>query len=299
MKRLLLALMLVLASASQVYAAAVTGTLTSGVANSAVTLAVEGRGSIGLQLKGSWTGTVAFQGTLDTESAVSAGTATWATFAICPVDGSAAVSSTTATGIWTVDVSGLTHIRAISTAGTTGDANVLILSASPTGRSACTAASSSVITNFLGVTALGQATAANSIPVVQASNAAFTINPTTSGGLTPFFLLASTDTATTGKVIKASAGQLYGVQAFSLDATPVYLKFYDKATGPTCASDTIVKQLTIPANATASLAAGFLYVNLNGVAFSAGISFCATTGIAANDTGALTASEVEVNADYK
>ena len=38
--------------------------------------------------------------------------------------------------------------------------------------------------------------------------------------------------STNAAVIKASGGYLRGVVAGSIDATPVYIKFYDKATTP-------------------------------------------------------------------
>lgn len=136
MKRLLLALLLICAAAFPAYGAALPGTIEA--ASSDHVLAIEGRGSVGIQIKGTWTGTIAFEGTLDTEAAVRDDTATWVSLAVCPVGGTASGTSTTANGIWTIDVTGLTHLRAFTSAGLTGSATALLLSASPTGRAACT-----------------------------------------------------------------------------------------------------------------------------------------------------------------
>ena len=98
--------------------------------------------------------------------------------------------------------------------------------------------------------------------------------------------------------VKNTRAKLYGVQAFSIDATPVYLKFYNKATAAT-ASDTPVKRLMIPAAATAANGSGFIAIGWeSGLNFDLGLSIRATTGIADNDTGALSANEVIVNIDY-
>lgn len=121
------------------------------------------------------------------------------------------------------------------------------------------------------------------------SNQTVAIAPTTSGGATPYRNL---DLGVTGQVIKASAGQLYGYYVANQSASWRYLKWYDKATAPTQA-DTPVFTYPLPPNS-----AGHRGIP-PGVAFAAGISVRASTAIADNDTGAPTANDVVLNAEYR
>lgn len=98
--------------------------------------------------------------------------------------------------------------------------------------------------------------------------------------------------------VKNTRAKLYGLQCYSIDATPVWVKLYNKATAAT-ASDTPVMRHMIPANATAALGAGFIALSWpDGVNFDLGLSVRAVSGIADNDTGALSANEVTVNIQY-
>lgn len=118
--------------------------------------------------------------------------------------------------------------------------------------------------------------------------------PTASGGLSMNTLTSAATTNAT--VVKASAGQLYDIYLSNINAAPAYVKFYNKATTPTCNSDTIVQKFIIPGNATG---AGAIVSSAMGKAFSSGISYCITTGAANNDNTAVAASEVIVNIGYK
>mgnify|MGYP001416479839 CR=1 FL=1 len=117
----------------------------------------------------------------------------------------------------------------------------------------------------------------------------------TEGGATPYQNL---DVDETGVVVKASAGQIYGILAFNLAGyTPSgtlmrFLKIYDKATAAT-ASDT--PKLTIPLDP--GNETPFVLPDC-GVAFAAGIGIRATTGLAVADTGAPGTNEVVVNLLY-
>lgn len=103
----------------------------------------------------------------------------------------------------------------------------------------------------------------------------------------------------TAVVVKASAGTLYGVQIYGINAAPAYLKFYN-ATSATCGSGTPVKRLMIPAAVTAANGAGS---NVSfgdvGVAFATGITYCVVTGITDADSTAVTASNFLINVDFK
>lgn len=125
--------------------------------------------------------------------------------------------------------------------------------------------------------------------------AGVSLQATPSGGWTPkWFVAANSDNATN---LKASAGTVHAVQVFGIGSAPAYLKFYNKATAPTCGSDTIVKQIMIPAASTAANGAGAIAVTLD-TAFSTGISYCVVTGITAADDTSPAASTFVINIDW-
>jgi len=118
----------------------------------------------------------------------------------------------------------------------------------------------------------------------------------TAGGWTPkWFVAANNDNATN---LKPSSGIVHAVQVFGIGSAPAWLKFYDKASSPTCASDTIVKQIMIPAASTAANGAGAIGTVID-AQFSTGISYCVVTGIAANDDTSPAAATFVVNIDWK
>lgn len=127
-----------------------------------------------------------------------------------------------------------------------------------------------------------------------AGNLKVTNLPETSGGCTAYELVSAASTNATN--IKNSAGQVYGVQVFNLNAAAHYLKFYNTSSAPNPASDTVVKSIMIPGNtAGAGVVVPFPYA----VAFSTGISFALVAGISNTDNTAVAANEIVVNIDYK
>lgn len=115
------------------------------------------------------------------------------------------------------------------------------------------------------------------------------LQPVTSGGSS---IYRNLDLGSTGQVVKASAGQMYGYYIFNNANTVRYLKIYDKATAPTN-SDTPVMTYPIPPGSAANVAFP------NGVAFANGIGVRAVTGVADNDTGAPSTNDVIINLNYK
>jgi hypothetical protein len=93
----------------------------------------------------------------------------------------------------------------------------------------------------------------------------------------------------TGQVVKASEGRLKGYYLYNGGSAARFVKIYNKATAPD-ENDTPVLTLPLPAGAAANLPTS--------ITFSAGISVRATTGVAANDTGAPGSNEVVVNIFY-
>lgn len=115
--------------------------------------------------------------------------------------------------------------------------------------------------------------------------------PDTLGGLTTHTLISAATTNATS--VKASAGQIYSIQASNTGAGVAFLKIYNKASAPTVGTDTAVKTLIIPAGG------GIVYSAADiGVALGTGIAY-AITGVATTaDTTAVALAQVVVNIDY-
>lgn len=80
---------------------------------------------------------------------------------------------------------------------------------------------------------------------------------------------------------KASAGNLYSIQAVNTTATLYYLRLYNLAASPTCSSATgFVRTIPIPASATG---AGVVIPQDVGEAFGTGLGFCLTGGGSSTD----------------
>lgn len=118
-------------------------------------------------------------------------------------------------------------------------------------------------------------------------------NAHTNGGATPYMLISAASTNATS--LKASAGQIYTIAAMNLNASPRYLKLYNKASAPTVGTDTPLQVYMIPGNTAGS---GLTLSVPVGMEFGTGIAFAITTGIATSDTGAVAASEIVININY-
>lgn len=90
--------------------------------------------------------------------------------------------------------------------------------------------------------------------------------------------------------VKAAAGTVYSVSACNVNAAARYLKLYNKATAPTCGTDTPVLRVMIPP-ATCTSAISFP----TGIFFGSGIGFCIVTGITDADNTSTAANEQIIN----
>ncbi len=124
------------------------------------------------------------------------------------------------------------------------------------------------------------------------------VEATTTGGCTMGVPQISTG-AVMEYEIKATAGQLYGLWAYSLDATPVYVKIYNDTAANTDENDTPVGVFMVPSNSTAANGAGNNLVPFPGIEHSVAITARVVTGIAHTNTGALTANEVILTSCYQ
>lgn len=104
--------------------------LTSGVptANSTVSLNLTGSSGFAVDIRGTWTGTIQFQGSIDNSN--------WFTLASIPAGSGpnvASVTSTTANGAWIGNASGLIAVRATVSASPTGTATITLRAMQATG----------------------------------------------------------------------------------------------------------------------------------------------------------------------
>lgn len=94
--------------------------------------------------------------------------------------------------------------------------------------------------------------------------------------------------------IKATAGTVYSISAGNINAAVRYLKLYDKATAPTCGTDTPVMRIPLPtggANVTREFPVG--------AAFANGIGICIVTGATDADNTSTAANEQFVEITYR
>lgn len=111
------------------------------------------------------------------------------------------------------------------------------------------------------------------------------------GGLTPYHLRsAATNNA---NFIKAAPGIVGMITASNTNASPRWLKFYNKTSAPVPASETPVFSFMIPGGTDGR--GTNIPIPKNGIAFSTGIAIAIVTGEADNDNGSTAAGEVHVN----
>ena len=115
--------------------------------------------------------------------------------------------------------------------------------------------------------------------------------PGTTNGLSAF---KSLDLDETEEDVKTSAGMVYGWYLFNAAASTRYVKFYN-ATAANTTVGTTTPAITVPLPAGQGANVAFEH----GIAFSTAICVAATTGLADNDTGAPTTSDVVANVFYK
>jgi hypothetical protein len=107
--------------------------------------------------------------------------------------------------------------------------------------------------------------------------------------LTPYHLVSAGSTNAT--VVKASPGKLYGWKIYNSNAAMRKIAFHNTTTTPT-AGAAVAWTLNIPGLGAANV------LGENPINFTAGIAFTTVTGIADNDTDAVTAGDLTINLFY-
>jgi hypothetical protein len=119
--------------------------------------------------------------------------------------------------------------------------------------------------------------------------------PATSGGISTVY--RDEDIDETAVACKGSAGQVYWIHCINLDATPVYLHFYDVAQGSVTVGTTgELMSFAVPSQGDAN-GAGFTMSFPHGIEFSTAITIACTTTI--GGTAGPGANEVILNVGYE
>ena len=92
----------------------------------AITLSVRGMAAVGLQLTGTWAGTVSFEATVEG--------LTWVAFNMVPAASATAASSATANGAWSANCGGYDAVRARFSTATSGTVRAFMLACAGAGR---------------------------------------------------------------------------------------------------------------------------------------------------------------------
>ena len=118
------------------------------------------------------------------------------------------------------------------------------------------------------------------------------ITPSSTVGASAFHHLIST-ASTNATSVKSSAGTINDITLSNAGASVRYFKLYNKASAPTVGTDTPVRTVLIPPNATVNITGAPA-----GLRLSTGIAFAITGGIAVADATAVGLSEVAVGMSY-
>ena len=179
-----------------------------------------------IQLSGTWSGTVQIQASCDNVNwvnATSSGTVqNWGTGALI------ASGNITANGLYQVNAAGITYVRVITTAYTSGTVQGIV-SVSP-----------------VSPPSSPSITLANTTQIVATSSISGAVMVSYSG------TIGATPTA-----VKTSAGNIYGWQIFNSNTTPAYVQFFGVATGSVTLGTTApVLSIGIPAGGTHGMMLG-------------------------------------------
>jgi hypothetical protein len=109
------------------------------------------------------------------------------------------------------------------------------------------------------------------------------------GGAASHYLSAASTNST---LVSSGKRNIMNVVATNTTATTYYLKLYDKATAPTCGTDTPIQTYPIAAGQTTPL------VSPNGIAVVSGVGFCLTGALPDADATSA-ATGVAINFVYK
>lgn len=94
--------------------------------------------------------------------------------------------------------------------------------------------------------------------------------------------------------VKPSAAAVYEVVACNTNAAARFVKLYNKATAPTCGTDTPYFRLEVAPSTCAPAV-----ISTGGMSFPLGLGYCIVTGKADSDNTAPSADDVQLNIGFK
>lgn len=238
-------------------------------ANSAIELTTDGKDTIAVQVTGTYTGALSLQGTVNGTNWITLGGNVFQQVT------TGALSATITSGTQSILLAGVgafTKVRITGLAAMTGTATITIRGVDGNSMVALDGPIPA------GSAAIGSVTVASG---------AVTVTPVTA---TAYSVV--TTASTNGANIKNAAGTLHEVTVSNVTATPIFVKFYNKASAPTVGTDVPILTIAAAANSTVSLQFG-----ATGKRFSTGISIAATGVITAADATNAVAL-VQISASY-
>ncbi len=230
--------------------------------------------ALGIQITGTFVGTVVFESTTDG--------VTWnSVVGYTPAGGS--LSSLTAAGNATFPTGGYQAIRARVSAYTSGTIQVNTAANGgwlPIPASTVISGTAGNVDVLAGATGVGGTT----------KTLAVAISPFNSTILSHTLTSAATTNAT---LVKGSVGSIYSLILSNLSASVRYFKLFAKAAAPTVGTDIPVMVIAVPAGGNIIWASSDMSLRM-----ATGISYCITGAIADTDTTAIAAGDVKVLINY-
>lgn len=247
--------------------------------NSAVQIECAGKGTLVIQVTGTYTGALSLQGTIDG--------VVWTTFSsIRLVSHTGSYSATIGsgfTGLFQIDCSGYTFIRVTALAAVTGAAVVAMRTV-----------------DAASMVAVGPLPAgSNSIGTVGvAANQYINVGVSAAGGqgtsaLSSYIVTAAA--STNAALILTGARRLVGGIVHNPSAAAKYVKIFNKATAPITGTDTPVLIIPIPAGQIVDIPE---VIGFGGMHLTLGLGIAITNLFAALDNTAVTAGDVNVSLLY-
>ena len=259
----------------------ITGTPTAG---SFAALTVSGDSSFSIQISGTWTGTLAFERSLD------AGT-TYTPIGAFSAGTSFITATVTQNGAFHGNAASATNIRVRSTAAWTGTASIKLLA----GAGGSTITVGNPLRLFDKVSGVEHSIKAASTAAA-ATDTAMVVSlspnsPVTLGTPTAFSLSSAATTNATS--VKATAGTVFQIVASNVGTAAAFLKIFNLATAPTVGTSVPFLTVPIPASGVVSVPFGAL-----GMRFGTGIALDITNLVADSDATAVAAAQVKVVISY-
>lgn len=249
-------------------AVSATGTI-AGI-NQSVVLAVGGSGGVAFDIRGAYSGTVSFQGSVDGINFVSLQVTLFGS-----TGNVNSITTTTLQGAWVGGTSGAVAVRAIFTSYTSGSPTVTIRGIAAVPWTYIAPVGSAINVN-IGTGSIVAGT--NLIGDVGLQARA---NPT-GAALGSHLISAATTNAT---IVKSSGGRVLGWSYANTTALWVFVKLHNQGTLPIAGSG-VVRAIAIPPNGTN------IFSIPAGIAFTAGVGLTTTTGAADSDATAVTANAI-------